>query len=275
MLQAPSSSGNHRSFPIKVKEKLFCEPGEHAEKPNLIALTLEEADFLTLRRKLLKLSVIDTQYNWKLSNHHIVLFIDKLQGETLAECLWLIYSLEEKANIGNCHIHTLLNPAYPLESIYNRTSGHPRYSAASKAVRRPPIALYQGNREILNWLKTKNVIERIGNTLFFHGNLFACMHQPACSIPQLNARFRTGHNNGSSTEAFPPAGSNGLPMLPLNAPNIVYAAPAGPVHTAQETGNLFALPIQSTAVDKGANFPVLQYSSNTLTLRYINSMKRS
>ncbi|WP_276483742.1 hypothetical protein [Paraflavitalea pollutisoli] len=272
MLRAPSSTGKARSFPIRVKDKLLQEPCEFERKQYLVALTIHKLNFLPLRRKLIKSNIIDNKYQWKPKNHDIILFIDTFEGDNISNCLWLLYSLEEKAKVENSYLHIILNPGHLVDLKDEWALHHPEYPDAP-LLHQSTTALYQGNKEIWNWLKTKNVIEKIGNMTILHDTTLSYVANNPVSLTELNQLInplsdsRTSFSASAASTCHLPVSY--LPFFGTSA--ILYATHQPP--TQPQPKQSVAVWINAAATDEGAHFAQVYFNGNTYRSRIINTAK--
>lgn len=171
---------------------------DHFETPaKLIAISDIEGNFLGLYGFLLANQVIDSKGNWTFGNGSLVFngdFMDR--GSQVVPLLWFIYHLENQAAgvggkvhfiLGNHEMMNIYGNAsdndFKYVEIAKRISGKSNWSDALRH-------LYSEKSELGKWLRSKNVVERIGDLLFVHGGLnkFHVEHQ--YSIAELNAISR-------------------------------------------------------------------------------------
>lgn len=77
---------------------------------------------------------------------------------------------------------------------------HPKYAETPKI---PYTALYSGNIELWRWLCTKNIMEKIGDTLFVHGGIAAELLQWEYSVAEVNGLSRPFYNRAHETHNDP------------------------------------------------------------------------
>jgi len=146
-----------------------------------------EGNFQPFCMHLIKARIIDKYLEWTFGNGHLVIVGDCFdRGEQVIECLWLIYSLEEKAKKQGGHVHFILGN----HEIMNLNSDwryiHPKYAVKKAASTTPAAALYDGNTELWRWLQTKNIIEKIGDVLFVHGGVSEELLKLNLSVSEIN-----------------------------------------------------------------------------------------
>ncbi|MFI5132638.1 MAG: metallophosphoesterase, partial [Chitinophagales bacterium] len=107
-LTAATDLDNSR-FKITLKNKLVIEPAVYPKPEKLLALSDIEGNFEAFRKLLQTNKVIDEGYNWTFGQGHLVFSGDMFdRGEQVTECLWLVYTLEEKAKAAGGYIHFIL-----------------------------------------------------------------------------------------------------------------------------------------------------------------------
>lgn len=180
-------------FEVYLKTDYAEEP-EYYELPNkLIAISDIEGNFYALHSFLVNNKVIDSEYNWTFGNGHIVFngdFFDR--GESVTQTLWLIYSLEQKAEQYNGKVH-FINGNHEVMNLQGDVSySLHRYIEVAKQISqethwdKASKYLYSENSELGSWLRTKNVIEKIGPYIFVHGGLNSKLIEADLSIGDIN-----------------------------------------------------------------------------------------
>jgi hypothetical protein len=182
-----------KTFSVQLKNKLQVEKSEYKKPNKLVAISDIEGNFAAFRELLQNCGVIDANYNWTFGDGNLVLvgdFFDR--GEQVTEVLWLVYSLEDKAKAAGGYVHFILGN----HEIMN-LSGDIRYLPA-KYIQDAELlgenytnGLYGKNSEIGRWLRTKNVMEKIGDILFQHGGISSEMNRlDISSINRINDMAR-------------------------------------------------------------------------------------
>lgn len=165
-LKIPAPAPTRHSLLITLKGHTEVPPAISDELPDLLVLSDDQCDFNKLYGRLRCYGIIDNRFQWTFGDRHLVVMGNPLHqdDEQQAECLWLIYSLEEKARKKGGHVHYL--PA--LQSLANTAWAYnqPNYVRNEYMAYSLYVALYDGNRELLRWLKTKKHISKIGDLLF-------------------------------------------------------------------------------------------------------------
>lgn len=189
-LQMPYSDKPGEYFSFRLRQELQAEPGLYRASEKILILSNIEGDFWAFQRLLVKNGVIDNRHHWTFDNGHLVIVGNCFDRFGYAvECLWLVYSLEEKAKRAGGHVHFILGDYEILNLDGEWRYSHPRY-ATSAGGRAVVTALYDGNYTLWHWLRTKNVIEKIGDVLIMNKVVFLNIDLPSYSIAEINQVVR-------------------------------------------------------------------------------------
>jgi hypothetical protein len=149
--------------------------------------------------------VIDAGYNWTFGDGHLVLtgdFFDR--GDQVTEVLWLIYSLEDKAKAAGGYVHFVLGNHEIMNLSGDLRYLHPKYLQNAALVNEDYMGgLYGENSEIGRWLRTKNIVEKVGNILFMHGGISAEMNFIDISLNKINELARPYYPDSTSKYTDP------------------------------------------------------------------------
>lgn len=183
--------GEH--FHLPLQKELLAQPSVYPEPSKLFILSDIEANFTALRKLLMEGQVIDSMFNWTFGDGHLVLtgdFVDR--GNQQTEVLWLIYSLEDKARAAGGYVHFILGNHEIMNLSGDLRYLQPKYQDAAALLETSYTNLIGPDTEMGRWLRTKNVVEQIGNMLFTHGGISSSinvMQVPVDTINQLCRPF--------------------------------------------------------------------------------------
>lgn len=195
-----------KAFPVELKSKLTLESSVTAVRPErLFVLSDIEGEFEAFRKLLQANKIIDDQFNWTFGKGHLVFAGDMFdRGLQVTECMWLVYMLEEKAIAAGGHVHFVLGN----HEIMNLQGDHryvkEKYKENAKLMGKTIIQLYNENSELGRWLRTKNIIEKIGDLLFMHGGFSQELNNQPLSVEQLNATARPFYANSKAADNTDP-----------------------------------------------------------------------
>ncbi|MEN0047768.1 MAG: ankyrin repeat domain-containing protein [Bacteroidota bacterium] len=180
-------------FSINLRSNLREEPDTYPMPERLIAVSDIEGNFNGFYSFLLGNGIIDEQYNWTFGKGHLVMvgdFFDR--GENVTAILWLIYSLEAKAEAAGGKVHFILGNHEVMNIQGDIRYVEEKYIAAAqkisegKGIGEAYRYLYCAESELGQWLRTKNVMEKIGDHLFVHAGLHPDILNYDLSINSVN-----------------------------------------------------------------------------------------
>jgi len=134
---------------------------------------------------------MDTSFNWTFGEGHLVLtgdFFDR--GNQVTEVLWLIYSLEEKAKEAGGYVHSILGNHELMNMNGDLRYVQTKYIENAALLGERYVDLYSENSELGRWLRTKNIVEKVGNILYTHGGISGEINKMDISIPEINELSR-------------------------------------------------------------------------------------
>ena len=192
-----------QTFPVTLQDQLQDDSSEFASTDKIFALSDMEGDFSSFRKLLQAAGVIDNNFNWTFGTGHLVLVGDFLdRGSQVTEVLWLIYSLEQKAKAAGGYVHYILGNHEIMNMSNDLRYVNSKYFHDVKLMHINYEKLYEKNSEIGRWLRTKNVIEKIGNLVFLHGGISEELNSLDLSIARINKLARPYYDmsNEESTD---------------------------------------------------------------------------
>jgi peroxiredoxin len=180
-----------KQFQVKLRTELSNEPAIFFQPAKQFVISDIEGNFDALRNLLQSGKVIDEQFNWTFGNGHLICvgdFCDR--GEQVTECLWLIYSLEEKAKSAGGYVHFILGNHEIMNLSGDVRYVADKYKANAKLAGVKYIDLYGEQSELGRWLRTKNIIEKIGDILYVHGGISPVVNRLSLTIEEINHLVR-------------------------------------------------------------------------------------
>jgi thiol-disulfide isomerase/thioredoxin len=187
-----------KDFNLELKQKLSTEPAEFLKPQKLLALSDIEGNFEALRKLLQANKVIDENFNWIFGDGHLVFVGDMVdRGEEVTQCLWLIYALEEKAKKAGGYVHYILGNHEIMNLNGDIRYVQNKYRKNAEKMGMSYTNLYDKNSELGRWLRTKNIIEKIGDLLFVHGGISEELNEVTMSVKQINDLARPYYDRES------------------------------------------------------------------------------
>lgn len=186
-----------KTFMTALKKELSIEPSEYSMPDRLFVLSDIEGNFDALRKLLQGNKVVDEKLDWTFGKGHLVIVGDLFdRGNQVTECLWLVYSLEEKAKKYGGHVHLILGNHEIMNLDGNDKYVELKYKDNFKLMGKDLQQVYGENSELGKWLRTKNVMEKIGDILFVHGGISDEVNRLNLSISQVNNITRAYYGKG-------------------------------------------------------------------------------
>jgi hypothetical protein len=166
-----------------------CE-SEISEKPILILSDIE-GEFKPFRQLLLTTKVIDKKYNWKFGKGRLIIAGDLFdRGKQVCQYLWLLYKLEQEAATKGGEVHVILGNHDIMNLSNDYGYVQPEYFTDAELIGERYKLLYGSDTELGRWLRSKNIIEKIGELLVVHGGISAPVNQLHMSLALINKKCR-------------------------------------------------------------------------------------
>ncbi|MEZ4999721.1 MAG: metallophosphoesterase, partial [Bacteroidales bacterium] len=185
-------------YDIRISEPI--PPSIYEEPSRIFAIGDIHGQYDRMIRMLEKGKVIDSDLNWIWGDGHLVFMGDIFdRGEGVTEAMWLIYKLERQAAESNGKVHLLLgNHEVMILNNDIRYLANKYYCLTSNT----GIEYYSlfSNKSVLGrWIRTKNSIEIIGNTMFVHAGISPDVAESGLSVDEINTLMREYLNNPADT----------------------------------------------------------------------------
>lgn len=169
------------------------QPVHYAQPAQMLVLSDIEGNFKGLQQVLTGTGVTDAHDHWHFGTGHLVFVGDMFdRGLQVTECLWLLYKLEHEAEQAGGKVHFLLGNHEVMNLTGNYKYVRRKYRHNADSLQVAYAQWYAPDTELGRWLRTKNVIERIGRTLFVHGGISPQILAQHLSLEQLNDLTRQG-----------------------------------------------------------------------------------
>ncbi|MGN7722627.1 metallophosphoesterase [Chitinophaga sp. 22620] len=203
-----TNSGHH--FTVPIRDAAVPPPALYQQPSKMLVLSDIEGNFESFREFLVNHKIIDTAYNWTYGDGHLVITGDMMdRGREVTQCLWLAYSLEEKAEKGGGYVHFILgnHEIMNITGDYNYVSKD--YFISARIFKREYSDLLSGQSVLGQWLRSKNIMEKIGDNLVVHGGISAEVNALELPVVRLNELHH------SILNSLPISSENKKPALTL------------------------------------------------------------
>ncbi|WP_158673999.1 metallophosphoesterase [Pedobacter sp. KBW01] len=183
-----------KRFNITLQNKINVQPFSFKKADKLVALSDIEGNMEKLKLLLINNGIVDENCNWTFGNGHLVFCGDMFdRGNQVTECLWLIYSLEDKAKKMGGYVHFILGN-HEIMNLQGDVSYNTRkYANTAKVLGKSIAELYSENSELGKWLRSKNVVEQIGDLVFAHGGISSKINIAGLGIEEINKLARPNY----------------------------------------------------------------------------------
>jgi ankyrin repeat protein len=180
------------AFKVKLRKPVPESESVFRKADKIFAMSDIEGNFFEFVNSLMNNKIIDNKYNWIFGDGHLVLvgdFVDR--GKYVTQVLWLIYKLEQEAEDAGGKVHYLLGNHEEMDLIDDYRFVDLRYKILAYKLGINLDEFYTNQTEFGAWLRTKNVIEKIGKNLFVHAGISDVLLSRNFSIPRINRIART------------------------------------------------------------------------------------
>ncbi|WP_152620413.1 metallophosphoesterase, partial [Pedobacter lusitanus] len=179
------------NFSVKLQPVLENEPAEFRQPDRIFALSDIEGEFEAFRALLIANKVIDKHYNWIFGKGHVVICGDLFdRGKEVPATIWLLYKLEQDAKAKGGYLHTILGNHDIMNLSGDLRYVVPEYFENARLMGLDYKALYAQNTELGRWLRSKNLIEKIGDNLCLHAGVAPVINTLNMNVSELNSKCR-------------------------------------------------------------------------------------
>jgi len=199
-------------FTVRLRDSILYEPDHFKAPKKVFALSDIEGEFEAFRGLLISAGVMDSAYHWTFGKNALVICGDLFdRGQDVAAELWLLYKLEDEARAVGGYVHSILGNHDIMNMSGDLRYLQPKYFEHAKIMGQDYMDLYAANTELGRWLRSKNIIEKIGDNLYLHGGVSP---QMLLAIDTLNYRFRPLYDKTKHAESYYPFWYRGYFMEP-------------------------------------------------------------
>ncbi len=159
--------------------------------PRIVALSDIHGQYGLLVRLLRAHHVIDAEDRWALGKDTLVIAGDVFdRGPQVTEAFWLLYGLQQQAAAAGGAVHFVLGNHETMVLYDDLRYVNPKYLRSAQLLGRSYPQLYGADSVIGQWLRTRPVLLKIGDTLFLHGGISPEAVQLALDTARTNAAYQ-------------------------------------------------------------------------------------
>lgn len=198
------SFSQHPEWDFSVKlQPIKNEPVSFKQPEKLLALSDIEGEFEALRKLLIANKVIDEQYNWIFGKGQVVICGDLFdRGSHVVETIWLLYKLEQDAKAKGGYLHTILGNHDIMNLSGDLRYLTKKYLENAKLMEVDYMLLYSSETELGRWLRSKNLVEKIGENLCLHAGVAPEINRLNLTLAQINEGSRPFYDKAKQKELF-------------------------------------------------------------------------
>ena len=192
-------AGQAFEIPLRRIKKGSAVQFEFTNVEKIMAIGDLHGEFDTFVDFLTKNKIIDSNYNWTFGKGHLVLAGDIFdRGPKVNECFWLLYKLEIEAKEHGGYVHFVLGNHEIMEISGDKRYLSDKYRDLFNKLGLNYTYFYGDNTEIGKWLRTKNSVIKINNTIFVHGGLSPELVNNKLDLETINNSIRDIINRKNS-----------------------------------------------------------------------------
>jgi hypothetical protein len=163
----------------------------YTELEDIFAVSDIEGNFSAFVEILNNNGIIDKELNWTFGKGHLVLNGDMVdRGEFVTQVLWLIRKLETEAEQKGGKVHYLLGNHDVMLMQGDDRYATEKYRDLAKKTGRKLKDYFGRDTYFGKWMRGKNAVEKIGETIFVHGGLSIELIKSDISIREVNELLR-------------------------------------------------------------------------------------
>ncbi len=186
-----SLEDENKELCFSIKKEYLPEPSEFKSADKIFVLSDIEGNLQQLCKLLISNGVINKNLDWTFGNGHLVFCGDMFdRGSSVTECLWFMYTMEQKAQLSGGYVHFILGNHEIMNLNGDSRYVNQKYIKSTELLGISYKNLYGKNTEMGQWLRSKNIIEKIGEYLFVHAGISDQVNKMSLSIPQINDMAR-------------------------------------------------------------------------------------
>lgn len=179
------------NFKVKLRRELINEPSIAQAADKMLFVSDIEGEFPGFRALLITNEVIDENYNWIYGNGKLIICGDLFdRGNRVTEVLWLLYKLEQDAIKHGGYVHTILGNHDIMNLSGDLRYMHPKYKELATIMGLNYMELFANDTELGRWLRSKNIIEKIGDNLCAHAGISPRINRLKMPVEVINEKCR-------------------------------------------------------------------------------------
>ena len=190
-------------FTVTIKAKIKDEDCVFPGADKLIAFSDIEGEFGPFREMLIKNHVTDEHYRWIFGKGVLVIAGDLFdRGKDVAAYIWLLYKLEVEARAAGGYMHIVLGNHEIMNLSGDTRYVEKRYFDNAQLMGKEYTDFYTRDTELGRWLRSKNIVEKIGDVLILHGGISQAVNNLGIELFDINQSCRPYYDGSMQKENF-------------------------------------------------------------------------
>jgi len=178
-------------FTVKLNDNNLSRTAIFKGADKLLVLSDIEGEFEPFRNLLLAAKVIDEKYNWTFGKGKLIVAGDLFdRGRQVCQFLWLLYKLEDEARAKGGDVNVILGNHDIMNLSGDFRYVDPVYQTDANLMNETYASLYVSGSELGQWLRSKNIIEKVGDFLVTHGGISQVINNLHLPLDSINTRCR-------------------------------------------------------------------------------------
>lgn len=176
------------SFSFNLKPQITTEPSTYSATPSkFLAFSDFDGHIEGFTMLLQGEGIIDDNFNWIYGDGDLIISGDLFdRGFHITECMWLLYKLESEAEAQGGKLHLIIGNHEMMNMTDDWRYVELKYFNDAQLLGKRMLELYDSNTELGRWLRSKNIIERVGDYGFMHGGLSPQVSALNLTYEQIN-----------------------------------------------------------------------------------------
>ena len=189
-LKRPLNCGELPEPTLSIDAKII-HPDSYSGIKKIVALSDVHGQYDVLIQLLKNQKIIDQNSDWAFGDGHMVMTGDMFdRGHQINEVLWFMYKLDKQASEAGGKLHLLMGNHEQMVMRGDLRYVNERYQVAEKLLNRPYDELYDNSSEIGQWLRSKNTVVKINDSLFLHGGISSEWIERELTLDKANTLYR-------------------------------------------------------------------------------------
>lgn len=176
------------SFSFPLKSQITTEPSIFPDTPSkFLVISDFDGHIEGLTMVLKGEGIIDENFNWTYGDGHLIISGDLFdRGFHITECMWLLYKLEGEAEAAGGKVHLVIGNHEMMNMTDDWRYVELKYFNDAHLMGKRMSELYDSDTELGRWLRSKNIIEKVGDYAFMHGGISPAVNNLNLSYEQIN-----------------------------------------------------------------------------------------